>query len=419
MIEEAIMAVANEERKQEKEKGTEEAVQKKFEERVEEAKKRHQHAVEALDLDALKKVLQLDQPFESNDPLYQVRKSLVFGAVSERKASETERLANLDHDPKASLTHQALKVLPVNVVMRPSQVVFLEHYETLSQALETLGMAGILSAPVRKDNEIIGMVDLGDIVAEVLHTLRKRARADQVERLFEKTTMEDILFGNESLDIPKNASKWSPLNHNDTLGTALRLMGTGTHRIPILSSSKLNGILSQSDICRVIAEFPHLLEGTYTTSSGQTVNLRQLPVGEIPAVKKTAQIVKIKSSCPTWLALETLNSQRVSALAVVDDPLSRTPKIVGSFSVNHIKALSLDTFHYLLLPVEKYLSLITPDPSEWVNRCGVDYPLIEIIKKLATSSISGGSHRVWLTDEDGTLLGLLSLTDLLHFLFTL
>jgi len=303
----------------------------------------------------------------------------------------------------------------------------LDSKTTIPDALDALAFAGILSAPVKKFDLIIGMIDVSDLVGEVLRILRAHHNKNHMERIFKHTTLENVLDTRGGEKKARNAYKWTPLKASDNILNALRLMGTGIHRTPVTSTDghELMGILSQTDIPRLISKYPHLLEGEYQTDpegegKGKLFKLSQLPVGLLPTLKKTPSIVRVSAQSPTWLALEALDSQHLSAVAIVDDPLSLSPKLIGTFSSNNIKALTASSFHYLLLPVEQFLTLVNPDKEQWSGaRCGPDYPLLEILRKLACTSVIGGSHRIWLTEADGTLLGLLSLTDIIQFLFSL
>jgi len=323
---------------------------------------------------------------------------------------DRERLGiQVVEDPK---TAKLFEQVPVDFVRRNSELVVIDSKASVPSALATLAMSGILSAPViySEGRIVIGVVDVLDLVKDIMNILK----FGKSEKELEKRMVYQVIGADSSnLNKPNiNHGKWMSVRTTDRLLNAMRFMGTGLHRVMLSNiANNLVGVISQSDVMQLFSKYPYLSSvRVKLPKADQPQELRALLVKDLPFVKSADKVIKVGRSLPVWQVLECLWQNEISGVAVVDND----SKLVGSFSANHIKALDTSTFHYLLLPVEKYLTLISSDSSLWATSCNIENTTFAELVHLI---VSKRAHRVWLVSSDNTLRGLISLTDIIRFLF--
>lgn len=100
-------------------------------------------------------------------------------------------------------------------------------------------------------------------------------------------------------------------------------------------------------------------------------------------------------------------------------------KLVGTFSATDIRGCPIAALQpWLQLNVIDFTSKVLENPSygapDLVNSprllvtCRLDSLLTDVIDKVVTTHV----HRVWVTNDDGALIGLVSLTDIIRAIRT-
>jgi len=222
-----------------------------------------------------------------------------------------------------------------------------------------------------------------------------------------KATLADVIkaLGREAVEIQETHSTY----------TLVEVFTSGDRRAAILSRDKkaILGIMSQSDVVRHVS--PALQKGGALSEFGQ-LSIKELGHGLKP-------VVAVQKKQTVAFALKLLVEKKVSSLAVVDEPKvdakteeTALGKLVGNFSASDFRFIThdhfrkfkvttwrVDTFlgsvhHHSLVP-----TTIRPDDS-----------LTKVVELLVLHSL----HHIWIADEEGRPIGIVSLTDVMKMLLS-
>lgn len=171
------------------------------------------------------------------------------------------------------------------------------------------------------------------------------------------------------------------------------------HRIPVIDLSNKNPIFLLSH--KKILNF--LCEKAFPTHSVFEKTLLELNVG------KYSELVTVTLETPLENAVKLFLSHRISSLPVLD--AYRRPVYV--YSKADIINLALDKFylhpHYTVRYALDQRSGASP-----VLICGPSATLFSVVQRLAAEL----TPRMLVTDEEGRLIGIVSLSDISNFLIT-
>jgi len=179
------------------------------------------------------------------------------------------------------------------------------------------------------------------------------------------------------------------------------MVETSAHRILVFDEEKKPfGIITQSRVVKCIS----LLEETIPYGK-QT--LRELNLGF-----KT--VISIQGSQLAWDAFKLMIDQKVSAVAVVDDK----GVVVGSLSNSDIKFLGyhVDYFDMLGRSVSNYLdALRIYDANRTIppNRDPVVCKELTTLRDVINTVCFYRIHRIYIVDDEGKPIGVVSLLDIL------
>ncbi|KAI8145111.1 hypothetical protein BJV82DRAFT_643848 [Fennellomyces sp. T-0311] len=300
-------------------------------------------------------------------------------------------------------------------LMKEQKVITIDGSLPVEDACTILIKNNISSAPVydgaKSTTEYVGMFDYGDVIAYLLLVL-----LDQVPSHFQQSEGEtfeitDIIrraIQGQSVPV-KLASDLSQKNPfysilpESTLLSAIEEFACGTHRVCVLDhSGGIKGILSQSTVVEYLysnrKQFPSIEK-----LLGQT--LRQLGLGE-------TDVISAGSDARVLDALSLMSQHGVSSVAVV----GANGVALGNISMTDIKHVMKGFKHNLLWTTcFQFVSMVKTEQGieDGQDRLPVfDVRLdtrlgFAIAKLLATRS-----HRVWVTDEMGRPIGVVSLTDI-------
>jgi len=183
----------------------------------------------------------------------------------------------------------------------------------------------------------------------------------------------------------------------DTPLTVLaNVFSLGIHRIPVIDeNNKIVNFVGQSDLIRFFSENIYLLEEREIGKK----TLDQLGLGR-------CSVYFVRSDAMTLLILSAISSKKVSAMPVLD---KNTGKLVATFSASDLRGLGPSDLINLLRPLIHFVS-VSNKKSLYPLTCKPTDTLEYVILKLAATKV----HRLWVVDDDHQLLGVVSLTDVMH-----
>jgi len=186
-----------------------------------------------------------------------------------------------------------------------------------------------------------------------------------------------------------------------------------THRLLVMSNKgELKNVISQSRLVQMISNIvdyiPHL----------------RLSLGELNLCSKS--VVCVLESESTYEAFRIMKERHLAGIAVINSQGT----LVANISLSDIKLLGFDAnyWHLLSQPVTSYLRAIRAKPETKIRarmftmlddhtspyplvvKCKPYHSLAFIIKMLAYYKV----HRIYVTDDMGSPLSVISLTDILQ-----
>jgi CBS domain-containing protein len=321
--------------------------------------------------------------------------------------------------------------LSVSQVAVPKGVIVLDAKMNLAGVLRVLADKRISSAPVAVDDggeqKLIGFVSLLTVVGRLVDILREQnvggvvnadqdagdaaaAAAGSSDAAGGDAAAAYAKFGAETLEQLHESGKlnarWSPVYEDDSALTLLTLFGRGTRRAPVFrrvqigdaleSESRVNGLVSQSDIVALLAKRQH------TTLFG----LARKSLAELNFHKPREHLLVAALDHPVADCFATMAEFNVSAVALVDDD----NKLVGQLTSTHLKGLTLDTCASLSGTAGDFVQAASNEGG-MARHC---FTLQHSLSKVLLNLRSRRAHRVWLVDDEGHLVGLLSLADIIR-----
>jgi len=185
-----------------------------------------------------------------------------------------------------------------------------------------------------------------------------------------------------------------------SLKVALNLMKQWrVHRIPVLTGSgELETLLTQSHVIRYI--YPYV----------EKEKIYKEKISDLEFTSK--KVVSVRKQDFVKDAFKKMKENRISGVAVVNEK----DEIVGNISASDLKVIGYDKklFTKLFLTVEKYLELIPQNDSIPGPICVNPSTTFE---ELLTKIVQTRVHRVYVVGLDAKLIGVISLTDIIHLLF--
>jgi len=274
--------------------------------------------------------------------------------------------------------------------------------------LRVLSEFKILSAPVisKSTNDLIGVIDILDLVAFVTEKLRSRTQKPE-----EGSLIEDVLIHKlENLLGASNRSKYIRVFANESLAVLFGLLSDkDIHRVIVLNDTndkEITAVLSQSSVIHWLTTNMSHLEVPDEKGLIESHKWKSIPV------KDFARLQSVKMFAKEEKVMEAFNCMyynKISAVPVVtndgtlwetlsasdlkgilNDPLSIWNLLQGSISTFLLKS--------------KRESLCNP---QWT--CEKEDPMSSVLSKLSVS----GVHRLWVVNETSQPIGVVSLCDII------
>jgi len=309
----------------------------------------------------------------------------------------------------------SLRNVPVGHVIAQKRELIQVHSDTpISICLQTLNDHHILSVPVlnQQQGKYIGLLDMFDI-------MRFTALGFFEDRIYNDKLFEEFNFAEETAGdlIQKSAHSQNVflLSWKESLLDAITLMND--HKLQRIlvrfpaklydQDDKMSGYvlrnLSQADVVNYLFEkIPQVFD----------VQLSQ--VKELCGQQEDQQLVT--SICVHQPALEgflKMFDNEMTAIAVIEDAGS---KIVANLSASDLRGLTVDRLKLVKLPVLEFLKQISGDGKvPGVVCCTLEETLKDAISKMIQQRL----HQVWIVDDSGKSIGVVSLTQIIKLFFSL
>jgi CBS domain-containing protein len=320
------------------------------------------------------------------------------------KGEELKRETYGVAQPVSSVTIPSVYNKKLNKLFRGRLVVLPGDF-TAQEALRRLAKFNISAVPVLRswtDKTIIGFAGVLDFLAYLIKLLRKedgeldldkenlKSKAD----LFRKTPIRDLVD-------QSGRDPFKVMHGEESLADAVEDYLKGVQRIAITDDNgDVVGVISQWTVANYLATVP--------TEDKEWIPVLREPVSK---AKFTTEVVCINRNESALQAFNRMYQNKISAIAIVDDD----GKLIGNLSASDLKGyqLYLDDFNDLLQPVWKFLGIVRKmqgRPDDFVVAFTPDILVKEIVKKFNEEIV----HRAYIVDENRTLIGVFSLTDLMQ-----
>ncbi|KAL2332472.1 hypothetical protein Fmac_020053 [Flemingia macrophylla] len=342
--------------------------------------------------------------------------------VHKRRLVEVPHTASLAHTMNTLVSN---KVAAVPVAAPPGQWIGAGG----SMIVESDKQTGA----VRK--HYIGMVTMLDIVAHIAGNDHLSGGDNVTQDLDQKMSDPVSSIIGHSFE---GLSLWT-LNPNTSLLDCMEVLSKGVHRamvpvdgqeesvsagVELVESASSYQMLTQMDVLRFLNNRARDLQ-----------SILSLSVQDLGA--NTEQIYAITDRTKLVHAIKCLKAAMLNAVPIVrasdvgeedhkqhiNASLGRCRKLIGTFSATDLKGCYMATLKsWLGISALAFTEEVASSPlfteSDMQNRgsrrelvtCYAESPLSEVIEKAVTRHV----HRIWVVDQEGLLMGVVSLTDIIR-----
>ncbi|KAF9115613.1 cell separation during budding [Mortierella sp. AM989] len=320
------------------------------------------------------------------------------------------------HREGLTTSHHDWSMVQVGKLVENQTVVKIDANSSVEDACEVLLKHGISSAPVydAQRNTYTGMFDYSDMMSYILLSLKKMEvpAEDQtigMRDLIERTSSSQNVPVRLASDL-SGKDPFCTVMSETRLGAVVNDFSTGIHRVAVMDpAGNLVGILSQSYTLNYLVshlnEFPQL-----QPVMEQTIEQLGLSGSKVLSVSGNAQVLE---------ALMIMSKHSVTSLAVLDDQ----GVLLGNISMTDIQHIMKDLrTSWLWFNCFKFVSSIRR--KRGVETGEDQYPVLDVtlkstfgytIAKLQATKV----HRLWIVNDMGLVVGVVSLTDVFRVLSTL
>ncbi|KAF9392667.1 cell separation during budding [Podila verticillata] len=319
-----------------------------------------------------------------------------------------EGLTTLQHD---------WTMVKVGTLVAKQTLVTVDADSTVEDACEVLLQNGISSAPVYDANKkiYVGMFDYGDLMTYILLLLKKmqvplKDQSVEMRDLIQRTSRSQAVPVKLASDL-SGKDPFCTVLPETRLGAVVHDFGTGIHRVVAVMDPEGNmkGIVSQSStldyIMRHLSEYPQL----------QPIMQKSLQQCGLTSGK----VLSVNGDSKVLDALISMSNNSVSSLAVLDDQ----GMLLGNISMTDIKHI-MKSLRTSWLWISCFQLVCKIRLSHGVESGEDQYPILDVnakstfgytLSKLQATK----AHRMWVVNDGGCVVGVVSLTDVFRVLSTL
>jgi len=301
-----------------------------------------------------------------------------------------------------------------NVIQADSQfnLITASEDDSVESVMELMKKNKISSLPIKKsvpraDNQIIGIIDLLDIVTYAYTKFAKVSLLAQES--YEQMEQFNAKRVGDLLNI-SGRNYFHTIQYSKPLSDLLSLFtNPNIHRVSVINEQNdIVGFITQSKILR----FLHSQQGKLDSS---VTKLLQTKVKDCMPI---TLVVSVNMNCFMIEAYRLIWDNAVTGVAVVDDE----GKLVGNVSASDLKRVHLipvgELVHDLYQPIKNFLHIRT-NVKEKVALANFPNPapkLVtgdETIGKVLDIVMENNIHRVYIVDILGRTTGVISLRDII------
>lgn len=320
-------------------------------------------------------------------------------------------------------------------LIRQQTPIVIDSEKSFNDACNVLIEHRISSAPVysQKTHSYVGMFDYRDIVEYLLILFHKKnvfpnqqlrssgQPTDSSTTPYFPHTFNDLyelaISGEPTTvqvasDISGKNPFYSVFPDSPVIVAVDLLSNAGIHRLNVLDSNgTVIGILSQTDILR------HLINNVASLSNESVFTKTLLQLGLAPALGQQSQIVAVDAEDTVIHAMQKMSDENVTSVAV----LERNGNVIGNISMTDVKIIfQQNQFMHLWMPCAHWVTAVLSQSgleNDGRDRIPVFYvqretSLLGTIQKILATKV----HRIWVEDENGRAIGVVSMSDILAVL---
>jgi len=273
------------------------------------------------------------------------------------------------------------------------EMVSIKSSQPISEALALLQSKNIRTLGVLSDDEkLIGLVTVFDIMTYICFGSFNSPDVSSNTDIESAMKSLDISVGKVTGVFHNETNKTWHFNDTDLVLESFDIMCLGVHQAAIKNSDGKYKLVSQHDLVKFFQKFEKAL------GLDKTLDVAGL------AKEKSCSVVK--ESDVALFAFRRMEESENTALPVVDG----SNQVVGTISVSDVRSLSTNNMDMVLKPVLEFLEGLHGKPSDPIT-CTSSTTIYSVIRDLVESF-----HRhVWLVNDDGKLIGCISLTDIIDY----
>jgi len=278
-----------------------------------------------------------------------------------------------------------------------SKLVTCTFDEQLPAVFKKLNSNKIHSMPVLdKNGEFMGIVDILDVVKFMVELVGEATltRAD-----FEFEGLQDFQLCQVSsimkapYDPVTKDNPFHPVSEEQSLLSAMEILGAGAHRVPILDlKHQVTKIVSQSAVVRFLKENKKVI--------GEKLNM---PINFLPAAHQF--VLSVRETATAIDAFRLMKITGLSTVAVVDNH----GRLTGTISAHDLKQIT-STARWIGALFKNLASFILFKKASLPISVTTKTTLGRVIDILVEEHI----HHVYVCDDKLVPIGVIALTDVIH-----
>lgn len=326
-------------------------------------------------------------------------------------------------DSSVISSHPDWPDVPLTDLVQPEKLTFVDANESVEKAFDILEQLDLTSLPIRNGSskDVSHTFDYADLNAYLLLVL------GHIEPIEDSPFVkENVVNARSGKEVPVKFVSQLGINDpfvsvsaSSTLSTAVEILGNGVHRIAIYDANDphtIVGILSQRRLVDYIWQNGRLFKSLE--------QLFQTPLKNL--LKIGTEVITINGEDLVINALIKMHSEGVSSLAVVDNQQI----LIGNISIVDVRLLTKSSQSPLLQATCKHFLYVILSKRGLID--GKDsYPVFHVtpestLGRTIAKLVATRSHRLWIIKDGsspaitaaagGPLIGVVSLTDILHLL---
>jgi len=291
-----------------------------------------------------------------------------------------------------SKAEEFLYKVKIKEITTTRNVITLNADDSISKAMQTLAQQGITAAPVydMAKKDFIGFVDVLDLTIFIVYVFQENYQKHphlydpkELKQRFAMPIREVI-----------NASKRDPfwtVNANETVEFLIsNFLKMGIHRVPVSDNGQIIGIVSQSDVVRLLHRSNQYLTATTT----KTIQELGLDTGIAYSVRNDATLIE---------AFNAIIANNVTGIAIVN---FSNGEIINNLSASDLKGITEASFFRLEAQLH---TIFAGSPKMPPVTCTSNTKLQDVLSMIEKT----GVHRVYVVDEQNRPKSVITLTDIL------